>query len=1497
TVDSLRLTASGAVALNEANGISTVAGSAGNTTLNSVLPLTVGAVLGHTGLSVDNLTLTAPSITFSQASNIDSNLTLTTNDLTVAAAVTAGAQISVQRTTAGDIDLGSKPGGGVLGLDAADIANFSVPSLLIGGTNVTTMTVSAPVAADVGHLTVKAGQFDVAGGGSLSNTGHLSVLADDADLAGTLSSTGGDVLLAPRAAGHAVEVGTSGSCTSTLCLDAAELSTISTGGTGWLKLGNDLSGSLTVVSGTSIGGARLALAGSGILIDSGADISLSDALSLKADDLTIDPTAALAATNTIEILRRSAGDMDLGTKPGGGILGLTTGELNRLFTDKLVVGDLNTVNLTISQLLTTGAGEAFENVTGNLALAGRNQVFNASVLPAADLLLVGSQGITVNGLETIGSGAASSTLTIRHFNSASGDIELGSFCGGGALCVDTATLAKLTPGASTTLRVEGGTLHINDDIAPSATNVVLQAGDASNYGVIASDATITATNLAAVGANGVSLTFANNVTGSFAASSLYGDIAFTNAAGSVTIGTVAGVSGVRANTTYGGGNLSLTVDDLNVTQPIQALGGTVQIDRYTPGNADLGGGTGPGLKLASAEMNLISADTLRLGMAATLGTVDVTGPLNSGLALANIGNLSVRGNSFNVPNAIATTGFLEFIGNIGTADMTLTQQLNGNTVYLAVANLAISGLGGIAGTSSVNIAASAGVDLGGADVAGTTLGLTPAELSTISSPTFGISAGSGSFNVTAPLAYGAGNLAFQSHGPLNINQPVSVTAGELQMMSDSMNINAAVSASGRVWISHITGSTDVDLGTKTGGKLGLTAAELNRITTTDLEFQGNDVAVTALLDKSAGGALEHVGNLAIGSESINVAAGGIDAGTGNIRFSANSMNVAAPVTATGNVLLSVQSGGRSVTLGSEVAGQLSLTDAELDQFSTPSLSIQGYGIQIAAPLSFAAGSLPLVALKALSTGINQSAGATVSASNLALTAISGVSMGETNAVDTLAGSTTGYNASFSFNNGATPLTIGSVATETGIQQTYYYGSLTLTANDLTIAQPVVSNTYGSIVINADTLAIGASVTSSGANTTIRPLTAGREIDFGTETAGKLSLTSAELGFVSANNFYLGSTATGNVTVSAATTAPGTVQVTSGGILAVNAPFTATNLTLVADNMDIGALVTASGKTVTPMTAGREIDLGSETAGKLSLTAAEIANFNAGGNLVIGNSGSGNITVTAPIAWAGPNLRFMTAQGVVDGSASGIDITTPYLEIYRGTGVGAGNPLETALSNLYVDAGAGDVLVNNTSGSLGVQVGTTTGSIAISNTGSLNTSSSMAASGGSITLTGSSVNQGGNLSADIAVDVTATAGAINMGTRSTTAPGIHYRATGNITVGVLTGTAVTVESGADISDANGDWTRDVVADSATLIAAGNLDIDVRAPAQSISVGGTSTVRDMSCSTAPLPVEAPPMDICILAPTLCAAPPPPSVGPAVSLAPPAEEDKKRRLKQCR
>jgi hypothetical protein len=82
------------------------------------------------------------------------------------------------------------------------------------------------------------------------------------------------------------------------------------------------------------------------------------------------------------------------------------------------------------------------------------------------------------------------------------------------------------------------------------------------------------------------------------------------------------------------------------------------------------------------------------------------------------------------------------------------------------------------------------------------------------------------------------------------------------------------------------------------------------------------------------------------------------------------------------------------------------------------------------------------------------------------------------------------------------------------------GALTLAAGTVTIG---ASTSAAGITISADTLVVNAALTSTGTNRlVIKPITANRLINLGTDVGGALSLTSAEVALLSAGVLEIGS---------------------------------------------------------------------------------------------------------------------------------------------------------------------------------------------------------------------------------------------------------------------------------------------------------------------------------------------------------------------------------------
>ena len=215
------------------------------------------------------------------------------------------------------------------------------------------------------------------------------------------------------------------------------------------------------------------------------------------------------------------------------------------------------------------------------------------------------------------------------------------------------------------------------------------------------------------------------------------------------------------------------------------------------------------------------------------------------------------------------------------------------------------------------------------------------------------------------------------------------------------------------------------------------------------------------------------------------------------------------------------------------------------------------------------------------------------------------------------------------------------------------GNITLSAaNDISIGGDIsntlstegtlsITSTAGGITTQTiRTLNAKGNITLSAAN----DILIGGNISNTLSTAGTLSITSTAGGITTQNTRALN--AKGNITLAAANdisiggnisntlvTQPISIT-THSGIMLLQATWSVSsidNIIVTANRVSLLGTLNAGTATVMvkPSTNGTAIDLGTETDSKLSLTDAEL-DFITAGTIVIGNSNSGAITISAPL---------------------------------------------------------------------------------------------------------------------------------------------------------------------------------------------------------------------------------------------------------------------------
>ena len=183
--------------------------------------------------------------------------------------------------------------------------------------------------------------------------------------------------------------------------------------------------------------------------------------------------------------------------------------------------------------------------------------------------------------------------------------------------------------------------------------------------------------------------------------------------------------------------------------------------------------------------------------------------------------------------------------------------------------------------------------------------------------------------------------------------------------------------------------------------------------------------------------------------------------------------------------------------------------------------------------------------------------------------------------------------------------------------------------------------------------------------------------------------------------------TGGVGSSISTTGGPVLNITTGanGVFTLDSgaggtvSSTAGPITITADDVVLIAPATINGGanvvTIKQVTATRIIDLGTNTAGQLGLTDAELDLISSSARLVIGaTANTGNINVSAPISPSGViTLHLQTGGAITD--AGGASITETNLALQAVSGIGtAGNPIDTVVSNLEAQTTTGGVFITN-----------------------------------------------------------------------------------------------------------------------------------------------------------------------------------------------------------
>lgn len=417
TSGDVRISNTGALTITSLDGITTSSNAGGTTTISAASPLTFGVDTTSAG----TLTATAGE---SGAAN---------DDLTVNAGVTV-------RSTGGN-------------------------TVLRAGDSVV-LAAGSTARSDAGDVTLISGLLDSDGIGNIQLAGSITAFADAA-----LQSIGG-----------ATQTG------GTVTADGLLLS--GTGNFTLTQVGNDVSmiagavdgavnytdsdllqvGSVNGVDGLQATGA-VNLAATGLTVNNlgvfGGDVR-GAVVNLAADNMTLDGT--LVGT-TVALHPLTAGQLiDLGGADAAGTLGLTAAEINQVTAVRLIIGDAQSGDITVSAAIAPTGTSTVSLVTAGAVIDGN---VAGSDLTVSDLAIFAATGIgSSDALDT-------AVSNLAFVNTTSGDVQISNT---GALTIaSVGGIAVSSNNGGATVISTASPLTFAADVI-SAGSLVASAGESAGAG-------------------------------------------------------------------------------------------------------------------------------------------------------------------------------------------------------------------------------------------------------------------------------------------------------------------------------------------------------------------------------------------------------------------------------------------------------------------------------------------------------------------------------------------------------------------------------------------------------------------------------------------------------------------------------------------------------------------------------------------------------------------------------------------------------------------------------------------------------------------------------------------------------------------------------------------------------------------------------------------------------------------------------------------------------
>ena len=1051
----------------------------------------------------------------------------------------------------------------------------------------------------------------------------------------------------------------------------------------------------TLLTGTDAGNITVA---ESITKSLGTDSTLT----LKAhNDIIVNTGVSISSTlNKLNVVLNA--DQDQATSPGGSITMNSGSSILSNGGNILLGGGAGAAGNAIGTA-TNIVGVKLDNATlnagaGNITIRGQgftgaSGAYGIQISGGADLITTATGAITLNGsggsgavAGSVGVGIEGSGTTVTAVDGAITITGIGNGTGSANDGVRLTTAAISTTGATGT-----GTITINGTGGAGTDNhgMLITSNSAGSSTISSVTGNITITGNGGVNTNSHGLVLeayqSNNATvkstgsanitlvgstagAGFGIQSRDGGTGTTNIIGDALM---VGAITLRTSTTSGGDSISLA--NLNIL----SNNGNLFLEPGVASNAiGIAGGSGV-FNLSTAELSTIQNGfaSITIGRsdgqhAITVNAVTFNDPAT--IRTPTAGSITVNGQIAGAGNASVTLdgpGGAATTLNAGIVTAGNPIVISDNVILGTPATVTLDTTNGVPGGAGISIAGTINDDTvgtsglvlqggtGGAITLSGAMGGTTAPAS--------LTATGNTINLQAVTTAGpgSGNISLQSVGAFTANSPLTAGGtGTVSIIANGVTNNSTITGPGGVTI-------NADAGTFTNQS----NATLQGIVTT-------------------GG----VGNVTVIANNVDLKTGGV---AGDSRINSGPLATIRAFTANTNY-----------DTGTETAGRLSLTDAELDTITATTLRIGSTGnegnINVSAALT--PGGITGLSLLANGTSGSISGAGTVTVSDLRLVSVGAITLNGANSVTNFAAAGGANPVSFN-NNGV--LNIAIVDGQTGVTTTGGSASVTATGGNLNINQQVSSSggqvdlttaTSGNVVLGANVTGGPVNIVSVGNITQSTGTVSGTDVVLDSATGVGTNATTRLA--VTATNLAARSTASGGVFINESTGV--TLQNIDPGTGAV------TNSAFGNNAYDVtaaGTIVVGSGGVNTANTGDTNLTTTGGTTNNISLGANSVGNTT--GNTVL--ISSGNITSGTGIV-LGNNITLDSNQGV-------------------GTGVARVNTTAAILAARSVAAGG--VFVNETNGITLADIGAVSNSITAGNTYDLQTANGSITVGGNVSAAG------------------------------------------------------------------------------------------------------------------------------------------------------------------